>query len=284
MFGPNVKVGGGEVAYYHHRERAYTDLLLECDDLLRRRLGVGDEYDILFLSGSGTLANESVIFSLADKIRVYEEGTEFGGRLKRLAQTHGAYDPTAGQQAAVCYETAESRYNFNDTISDDVVFADCVSSFPYYDPPDVPIWTTVSSKQIGAAPIVSMVFVREDSWGLLEGAGREAYSYLNLHRYKAYQEAGQSPHTPAMSCLVDLRNSLQRFPPLEEFRRTIDERREILKSKLPSIGEGPVFTTPIDTVPWAKSEVWSLYESKRGYQFFLYSGSTDDYKTFVEDL
>jgi len=158
-----------------------------------------------------------------------------------------------------------------------------VSAFPYYRPaPDTLVWTTVSSKQLGAAPVCSLVVVRPEAWEWLLRDGEE-YSYLNLRRYKDALLKGQSPHTPAIALLDDLNWTLRTFDP-DTQRRLIDARRALVTSALPPdsyYGEGPVLVLKAGAVSERIIQHFDLYPGKNGRQLFLYSGSDEDYERLV---
>lgn len=297
MFGPNAKATADpKQGYFHHRQPAYRELLRDTERLLHERLGIPDAFECIFLTGSGTLANEAVISSVAwGSWRVHPAEGEFHSRLRRLAHTwwDRNHTPHGAQvhHAMVAYETAEARqvapcWPLNQVAHDGVRFADCISSFPYYElPRGANIFTTVSSKQLGALPVLSIVGVHADyrKWLLTPDDG---YSYLNLSRYfAARRDKGESPHTPAMALLWDLYQELQEFD-VERFRARVDSRRRMLESIFRAKdmrGEGPVLCVRHGAIPEAFGEAWNLYRAATGdWQFFLYSGGVDDYEEFLE--
>ena len=62
MFGPTTRSKIIENIDYNHREPRFFELYKETIYLLKEKFSLYD-YDILFLSGSGTLAVESLIYS-----------------------------------------------------------------------------------------------------------------------------------------------------------------------------------------------------------------------------
>lgn len=292
MFGPNVRAAAPpEVKYFHHRGPTYQQLLRELVGLFRSRFKIGDQCDICVLTGSGTLANEAVFASLHPAcINFSYNGGEFTKRLKRLSNNYGGRDRVFSGRthyAYAQYETAEARFlreHWPRPKNPGVHFADCVSSFPYYEPPSsADVWTTVSSKQLGGLPVISLVVVNRNSWEYFKPA-EAAYSYLNLARYaEAYSKKWESPHTPAIALIYDLTQQLLTFD-VETLRERIDNRRSMFDSvfnKVQLIGEGPVVIVRKEAIPTELAADWDLYKCPLGYQFFLYSGTDEQYEEFL---
>lgn len=286
MFGPTPRL--------HHREPAFAELHASCDELWRQRFDVPPDYDILFVTGSGTLAIECVFASLLPglALSVDDPGATFGGRLARLLDSHGkmyrgdspelAHGTCIGD-ACVQYETAESRHN-EFTGRPPPFFVDAVSAFPYYPMPSgTAVLATVTSKQLGTSPGLSVVIVDRTVWRYFRDGG---YSYLNLHEYRDRQRLDwQTPHTPAIGIMEELRDRLRGFD-VVAFRRLIDARRTLLLDAGlggHAIGTGPVLTLAPGTLPEEFARRWGLYQSSVGRQLFLWSERTLDYFRFVEE-
>jgi len=279
LFGPNAR------PEYHHREKRFEDVYSETEQFWRERFDVPPGAAVLFVTGSGTLALEAALNSLLPHQRLWIPDAiyEFSTRLQRLALKHGrlaASPEDAVGNAFVTYETGDSLLRVP---PQSIVLADCVSSFPYYDAPKAEIVVTVASKQLGAWPGLSVVVVRESAWARMKDVNYE-YSSLNLCEYAA--AAPQTPHTPAIMLLQDLRDRLAGFD-LARARATIDARRAALEEVFaPSdiIGGGPVFTVRAAALPVGVARDFRLYKSRRGYQLFLWSGDDHDYDRFIHEL
>lgn len=280
MFGPNARATFDGKAAFHHRGLEYRELLDQLCHEFSRRWGYDRDY--LFLSGSGTMANEAVFFSSLQTFSTPNSGYEFTKRLAELAVLHHKHDHGSRDQAWAQYETAESRY-FPPPKNPGHHFADCVSAFPYYDPPeDAKVWSTVSSKQLGALPVCSIIAVDKQAWSRF--ADTQQYSILNLSRYREAQAHGTSPHTPAIALLDDLLKRVQNLQ-LTDFRTWIDHRRELVAGAFPdSWGEGPVVNIPLSCINPVDAERERLYKSQHGYQLFLYSEKGMDDAAFMRWL
>ncbi len=269
---------------FHHREPRFRVLFMELSDAFREKFHLSSNSSVLFLPGSGTFANEAVINSLYSAVSVHREKGEFASRLARLCSKYRRYDSSSPYRLAVHYETGESY--FEPKLPDDVVFLDAVSSFPYYDVPErMPIWTTVSGKQLGGYPGVAIVVLNSRGRTFLHSASYE-YSCLNLMRYEEYAAKSETPHTPALPILADLLQRIEKFN-LAEHRLMIDDRRDRLMQVVPTtevVGEGPVFSIrnsiPLNSV----ADKWHLYKGAGVRQVFLWSGTDSDYNLLIDDL
>jgi aspartate aminotransferase-like enzyme len=278
MFGPNSRaVHGDDISVFHHRSWPYALLLKNLEETFKEKFNLPPDATVLFLTGSGTLANEAVAASLLRPLSVRYQGEEFAQRLVKLLTTWRKYHPSMYEHAMVYYETARA---LRQPITGAPVWVDAVSAFPYYQiPKAVPMFTTVSGKGLGGLPGLGIVVVQSHGWCLLEDDKK--YSYLNLERYHHYQKLGQPPHTPAISLMVDLLERLRRFSvPLH--REGIDRRREQIMAAYPlASGEGPVLNLQ---VPGEFAQRFDLYRSNHGHQVFLWSGSDHDYDVFCKAL
>ncbi|KKN67999.1 hypothetical protein LCGC14_0455550 [marine sediment metagenome] len=283
--GPNARSHSGSAQSFHHRSPEYAGLLYSLEETFREKFNVRPSSSVLFLTGSGSLANEAVAASLTVPLYVSGVQYEFGSRLQRYLRAHDNLDDrVAGRHAWVGYETSASL-KMSGPPSAQFTFVDMVSAFPYYLPdPSWDIWTTVSSKQLGALPVIGIVVVAERAWQHLLKES-EAYSYLNLARYRAYQALGQPPHTPAIPLLYDLLTTLSEFD-RDVLVAQIDRRRSLLAEVVPpehNIGKGPVFTIA-DVVRAEVVQRFGLYPGKNCWQVFLWSGEDDDYDELRREL
>lgn len=299
-FGPNVRTSAHAGPVFHHRSPEYHALLRRAERLLHEQCGIPAEYDLFILSGSGTLANEAVLASLRNgSIMWHPDGGEFTERLRRLAANYHHPSILRDERGTThwgmtTYETAVARYcepvwpvDVHPADLHGVRFADCVSSFPYYSIPDgTDVWTTVSSKQIGALPVLGIVGVRPGAWAWLRRA-ESFYSILNLRRYaESYWKACESPHTPAMALIVDLVERLEAFD-VDTLRTAVDHRRAWLREVVPfggARGDGPVAWIADDAIPLELAQKWRLYRpATGGWQLFLYSGTDAEYEQFFTE-
>ena len=286
MFGPNNQTLYSPSGSEHHRGPWYRTLLRRTIDLFRQRFDVHPDYDVIIMTGSGTLANQAALYTFGGTWSVRHKELEFGSRLHKFAAYADIYNQFSGNEAWVQYDTATSTLNLHPPTKVGLWLVDAVSSFPYYAPPaQADVWVTVSSKQLGALPVLGIVVVRPSAWAAAR-IGNDQYSYLNLLRWREAQVRGESPHTPAIPLVESLYESLLEFDPAAEGRR-IDARRDMLMPKLHQhvVGDGPVLTLLPGAVPERVAEQFDLYKSKGGgHQLFLWSGTDEQYAHLLRAL
>ncbi|MBT4934324.1 MAG: hypothetical protein HOL66_13130 [Rhodospirillaceae bacterium] len=277
MFGPNHS------PRYHHRERDFSEHYADTARLFCEFAGIDtDDWDVFFVTGSGTCAIQTILYSLSDQLNVVTEG-HFSDRIKRYLTDIGKKSNSSSKTAGVVYETSISH--LNDDLPDDIFMCDCVSSFPYYEPKGQ-IWATVTSKQIGCAPGLSIVVMKKSLWddGSINFADE---SYLSLGKFKAKREDHQTPHTPAITLIDDLNEKLRNWD-AERFRTMISKRRNELLMHIPTdciIGDGPVLTLKDDERSRGLTTLFNLYNySSDGPQIFLWSGTGKQYDKLYERL
>jgi len=305
VFGPSEtwlsKFGRG-----HHRSFPFHRLLSETERLFKERFDISDDWIVLFVTGSGTLANEIVLDSFGP---IWVEGRgEFADRLRQLQgrpwADAGSPDPgnrfaiwtkpRCGRPleeatAIVHYETYESRLNPPDALKDKkIAIEDNVSGFPYYLPyPQSNVWTTVAFKQLCGSCGLSIVVIRKDLLELTKPASPFG-STLNLLSYVEAREKKETPHTPAAEALGQLHMTLEGFPNLGEWRDAIDKRRKLIVEAVKPenvIGEGPVVTVQPGVLPEWFVQKWGLYIGRAGPQMFLHDeNAIQDHVLFLKEL
>lgn len=274
MFGPNV------VPSYSHRDRDFGWLVQSTVELFQERFDLANA-TILLISGSGTLANEIVLWSARRPFRLVTDGL-FSRRLIDTQRVHQTVDPDNTRTMGVQYET--SRGHLNRVTGLD--FVDAISAFPYYPAPDSAVWTTVSSKQIGASTGLSVIVLRDRR--VLEDFRDEEHSYLSLTKYANKALTHYTPNTPSMDAIASLHNTLLGFD-LNRHCDTINQRRHLLETvfaehDIPTHGEGPVITVPRHSLPEELVKRWNLYTNSGDIQLFLWTGLDSQYTHFIKEI
>jgi aspartate aminotransferase-like enzyme len=280
MFGPNVARTLNIDVAFHHRERCFFEIVDECETLFRRKFSVNTNYRVLFVTGSGTLATEAFIASIQRTFHVVGSGGDFKERLRRMCAHYGKHDPFTGNLAYCRLETSNSQVND----LEGGFFVDCVSSFPYYSAPvDAQAWVTVSSKQLGAGPVLGILVFHNSL--LEEMMHEDSFSYLNVRRMAQFAARSQTPHTPAIPLFIDLRDRLRRFE-TAELREQINRNCELL---VDALGESsfigsiacPVLTLKQGAMPEHIARQFDLYgrhASDHPIQIFTYSEDPAQYQ------
>ena len=288
MFGPNVKSDDSGI-YYHHREDRFHNMLEEIEQIFVKKFGL-DDYIMLFLTGSGTTANEAVIFSFKAQFTYLFFDAEFGRRLLRLSEAHRRnFCESDNYLAFPLYETSISRVNkIKIDYEQQITFLDMVSAFPYYLPPkNTAIWTTVSSKQIGAYPVLGIIAIRKDLLDSNKWFRFIPNSTLSIMEHIKFRHRKETLTTSAIPLYVDLLKVLRKFD-RESLIRKIDERRERILNIIGErsvMGEGPVITFKPKSWLMPLADEFNLYINSSGnHQVFLWSGTNSEYEQLYKAL
>lgn len=288
MFGPNVKSDERSSVYYHHRGDTFHTTLKILEELMRHKFGL-DNYNFLFITGSGSFVNEMIIYSFQYCFNTLFSKEEFGHRLLLMETVHEKNNkhPNLNCVAYPLYETSMSQYNsYTPDNPKDITFLDMVSAFPYYLPPNfADIWTTVSSKQLGSYPVLGIIALKKD----LDIPTLFRYkkgSCLNLIEHLTYYQINETRNTPALPLYYDLMRQLEKFDRDKFVIKINNRRKSIIDIVGPEyiIGNGPVIT--FRDCEWVKeiAKEFDIYKGKKGYQVFLWSGSNFEYDTFYRAL
>lgn len=285
MFGPTPSCAIRESVDFSHREPRFFDLLDSTAFLFQNKFDLHD-FDILFLTGSGTLSIEALIYSCMAPVEIEGPEGKFTQRWKCLADHYNKLKPSMPPVSLSCgFETSICR---SFTGSRDLL--DAVSSFPYYPIPKAVFgFGTVSSKQLGAAPVLAIIGVRKECWHRFGSS--DVPSYLNLKLYRDYLEASQTPFTPAYALLSDLKVKLEHFD-LDDLRQRI---RTVSTMIVDHFGEeniigdkiGPALTIKAGSISQNVAKKWNLYgywQQKQDLQIFTYSENPSFYAEFLRDV
>ncbi len=286
MFGPNVSTRIDVTVDYHHREARFAAIHREILALFREKFAIPSSSEIVIYTGSGTLAVEAFIASYRGSLRVDTsdiENDKFAKRWKTLLEYYGKHDPSSDRSIKVLFETSQSQYNGDQNAT----FVDAVSGFPFWPAPRSPVWSTVSSKLLGAAPVLSLLVVDKD---FLRDNLEDTPSYLSPFKYVEYQKIGETPFTPALPLFQDFRDKLQAFD-VVALREKIAHHHALLMNvigaeNVVSPDLSPTLTINPGVIPEEVVARWNLYGQKGGgrVQIFLYSETSDKYEMLAKDI
>ena len=280
MFGPNTDVVANIITDFSHRDIHFINLYKELSNIMLDKAGLHrHKYDVLFMGGSGTLAIESVFWSVLKPIEVigneglwYDKWVELARRQpkSKINGTHNLYCQL---------ETSNSKiYNESDCI------VDGISSFPYYDiPENTKIFVTCSNKQLGSLAGLCIIFVRKDFWNEMQTDA--IFSYMNLARYKKYGFIGQTPSTAPVTIFQHLQEQMVKFD-VEKLRKKIDDNSELLIDLFGG-KPSPVFVVPKTDIPTEIATKYNLYglnTDSKNYSIFTYTSDTYMYERFHKEF
>jgi aspartate aminotransferase-like enzyme len=277
MFGPSALPNE-----YSHRSVEFHKLYAHTVNLFKQKFNLPEETIVLLCTGSGTLANEIVLYSSKGRPLILTSGG-FSDRLRSTVQHHHTTQNNAvPMSVGVQYETGISVLNH----MPDVDFSDAVSAFPYHDPVGK-VWTTVSFKQLGSITGLSLIIIKDQAT-MNELFRNTEPSYLSLKKYYDSCLKNETPNTPAVTAIAHFASVLETFD-LSEHRRIIDLRYGIIKDLLSTkgiqvTGSEPVLT--INTTPEVRNRLqkFNLYGNSGDLQIFTWTGTDAQYENFYKEL
>lgn len=271
----NVAQNVWQALYNHigHREEEFSTMMAR---LHKNALDVFEiksktKYHPLFITGSGTAANETVLASIGKnkRILILTNG-EFGERLYDISKLHNKHTKKIMHNWAeginvakvekylqthevdllvmVHHETSTGMLNPVAEIGKlakkytTQFFVDTVSSATA-EKVDIEKWnitycTTSSGKAIGAFPGIGIIIAEKKALEMLKDTPRKIM-YLNLYSLYHYSKTcNQTPNTPAVHLISALDKAFENILTigLQERRKRIAERAFILRSGLKHLG------------------------------------------------
>ena len=178
MFGPNTYIDFPTSITHSHRDKEFMNTFEDLRDLFIDVFDLQD-YDILFIGGSGTTAVEAVVWSMMNNIEIVGNGGVFRNKWERLVKTYEKEGSSKYyREKLYCQlETSNSSY-----YEEDNCIVDAISSFPYYEiPKKTNIFITCVNKQLGGFPGLSIVGVKKSFWNRIKDT--DEFTYLSLKRY-----------------------------------------------------------------------------------------------------
>ncbi len=285
MFGPNKTIDFNYKIKSHHREPLFMDVIKDLKQEFKAKFNIADDYEVVFVTGSGTLAVESFIFSTLKKLNVVGFDGEFKQRWNSLIKHYNKKDEN-GEKFCVQLETSASTIND----SQNAYFIDAVSSFPYYDiPKETKVWVTVSSKILGAAPVLGIIVFHKDV--LNDLVSEDVFTYLNVKRMYNSSLLNQTHHTPAMPLYIDLLERVKAYD-IEAMRNQINRNSDLIVNALGKenvIGETrcPVITVKPNVIPHdlaLKYSIYGSYVKDHLYQIFTYVEADSLYEKLAQEI
>ncbi|OIR21158.1 MAG: hypothetical protein BD935_00035 [Marine Group III euryarchaeote CG-Epi1] len=284
MFGPNTHLATQSVIDFSHRDKDFFNLYESLTGKFKTIFGLNN-YDILFVPGSGTVGIESVFFSVLRDINLIGPDGVFKDKWNNFSSLYGKGENVDPLEMYCQLETSISA-----VFEKEGCIVDCISSFPYYSiPKNTKIFVTCSNKQLGSMPGLSIVGIRKDFWANLIPS--DVFSYLNLRRYKDFSKLSQTPTTPPITIYSHLVDVLSNFD-IKSLRNKINKNSELIVDSVGKnnvIGEilCPVITINKSLIPMEiahKYELYGLNTSSDNFQIFTYSCDSNSYKSFSDDI
>jgi aspartate aminotransferase-like enzyme len=237
-----ISIGGTQAQYF--RTQAFSNMMLECEAMLKETLDAPNDTLMIFLTASGTAAMEASVmnlFSPKDKVLILSGGT-FGKRFKKICEIHRipfeaidlewneAFKPEmlvkyensglTGMLVNMC-ETSTGQLYPMDVISafcnrnNICLVLDTISSF-LCDPfsmKETGADAVIISSQKGLALHPGMSFIAVSQKAFEERCAKNDVRslYFNFKDYVGDMVRGQTPYTPAVGIINQLHEKLIRL-------------------------------------------------------------------------
>ena len=282
MFGPNSIVKFNYKMAYSHRSDKFKDLYQNCRNLILEKFNLKEEYDLVFIPGSGTTGMEAVISSLKNRVKVVGHDGKFKQRWEKYCLYNNKIDINSDLRLFCQLETSTGE-----VYAETGGIVDAISSFPYYDiPKKTKCFVTCSNKQLKSFPGLALVFVKKDSWDIFQE--KRYFCTKDIFLYKKYSDLNQTPTTCPVQIFKQLNEAIRKFD-IDAHRNKINNNCKMLGSILKTKNNMPC---PVVNV--AKSEIpksiaieYGLYNfnnDKDIYQIFSYSNKNKKYKELYEKI
>jgi aspartate aminotransferase-like enzyme len=247
-----LKIGADQIPYFRTEE--FSNLMFENELLLKKFVKANDSSRVIFLTASGTAAMEATVmnlFNASDKILVVNGGS-FGARFKEICDIHelnseeiklNYAEPLTKDHLEKYEDKGFTGFliNVHET-STGVLYdmelvkefcqrnnlflvVDAISSFlaDKFDMSQYGVNATILSSQKAIALPPGMSFVILDKKAQEKLLNMRVKSlYFNFQHYLLDGKRGQTPYTPAVSILIQLRKRLKKIDSIG-VERTVNE-------------------------------------------------------------
>jgi aspartate aminotransferase-like enzyme len=237
-----IAISGAQPQYF--RTPDFSQIMLECNRMLKTVLDAPDDAQTIFLTASGTAAMEATVMNLftpKDSVLVIDGGT-FGKRFKQICEIHqipaevielkwdeqfklemlAPYENTGvtGMLINVCETSTGQLYPMKGIAAfckrnHICLVADAISSF-LCDPfsmEELGVSAAIVSSQKGLAlqPGMSFVAVTKEAFDERCAKNNPQTLYFRFADYAHDLLRGQTPYTPAVSIVNQLYDKMQRI-------------------------------------------------------------------------
>ena len=281
MFGPNSISKYTYNMSFSHRTEKFKKVYSKSRELMVKNFNLQD-YDILFVPGSGTTGMETVISSLKEKIKVIGHKGKFKDRWLNYSIRNNKHDKKSKLKLFCQLETSTG-----DTFYKEGGIVDAISSFPYYDiPKNTKCFVTCSNKQLGAFPGLAIIAVRKNSWDIFQE--KDYFCTKDIFLYKHLSEINQTPTTCPVQIFEQLNHVLKDFD-LSRHRSKINKVCKRFENILETENDLPcpvinILKEKISKKIAKKYELYNHNNDKEIYQVFSYSNTKAKYKQLCEDI
>lgn len=233
-----LNIGSIQTPYFRNAE--FSSLILECEENLLSLVNASYGSRAIFLSGSGTLAMEAAVtnFMGVDSVAAVINGGSFGERFVKICKTHNIatiellvdrddlssgsildFDGHVSALLTNVHETSVGHVYSLDSIKQFCLKKRClniVDAISYFVTDFIDVSSSAidvlilsSHKGLGLPPGLSVLVLSERAVEMV-GVGNASF-YLNLGEYLGDGLRGQTPFTPSIQILMQLRERLKQI-------------------------------------------------------------------------
>ena len=283
MFAPNkynVVVPNTEI---HHRGNSFKKLYEDFLRVFRNKFDIREKYDFLVYNGSGSQTVEKVIQSLNFNLfHPFNDG-KFESRWNEMSKYYNKNNSKNLNNCVVQFETSISKKRE----ASGSYLVDAVCAFPYYKlPENFKILVTVSSKLIGAAPVLGIIIYDKS---ILEDLDFSVPG--GMSDWIRYSKTGQTPYTPSISLLGSLVDEIKHFnvdAVIYKINYVSDMIVDIVgpnaiygDKRAPAIS---INKKHVNLIRCKQLEIYGMHTDKDFIQIFTYSESIEKYKIILPQI
>ena len=318
MYDHTLEVAARPVPYFRTPE--FSEVVLECDGLLRKFAKAGDGAKTVFLTCSGTGAMEASVvncFDETDKLLVIDGGS-FGHRFAELCEIHRipheviklpygtalrkedvyAYDGQGFTGLLVNIDETSTGQLYDAVMlsefckKNNMLFVvDAISSF-LADPIDmealgIDVLIFSSQKSLALAPGLSVVLLSKRMYETRVQGKPCRVMYFDFNSHIENGKRGQTPFTPAVRLVYELQDMLRHIDAEGADNRVAHTKAvaEDFRSRLPGTGlslpEYPL-SNAVTPLYFPKGNAFEVYEAlKRDYGVFVTPNGGELAKTVI---
>ncbi|MBR4555773.1 MAG: alanine--glyoxylate aminotransferase family protein [Ruminococcus sp.] len=318
MYDHTFEVAKKQVPYFRTPE--FSEVVLECDGLLRKFAKAGSDAKTVFLTCSGTGAMEATVincFDEKDKLLVIDGGS-FGHRFAQICEIHGIphdviklpYGTALKKEDVYAFdgkgytgllvnidETSTGQLYDGKMLSEfckknGMIFVvDAISSF-LADPIDMEDWGIdalifSSQKSLALAPGLSIVLLSSRMYTERVQGKPAKTMYLDFNSHIENGKRGQTPFTPAVRLIYELQDMLRHIDAmgleskLAHMKEVADDFRARLAETPLSLPEYPL-SNAVTPLYFPDGNAYEVYETlKKEYDVFVTPNGGDLAKTVI---
>lgn len=304
MFDDTLKVGSQQLPYFRTNE--FSNIVLKSVEKMKKLLNCNDDDHVLYITGSGSAAMESVIsnsFDSNDKLLIINGGT-FGKRFVKLAEIYNIPFDTIdleygeeltrdhfNQLSLTSYtallvnidETSTCQLYNIEMLSkickeNNLYFVvDAISSFlaDEYDVKKYEIDCTIisSQKALSLSPGLSIIALSNEFYLNKIKNKKPINLYLNINEHLENMKRGQTPNSPAVGIILELANRLEKIKNVKDEIDRVAENAKYFRKLALEIG------LEIPTYPLSNAATPIIFPNNNAKEVFEYL--KDKYEIFL---